>query len=199
MFTGLIETTGTIIKIDSEGSNKTFCVESSISRELSVDQSVSHDGVCLTVIKVTGNQHYVTAIDETLKRSTLDTLRIGDEVNLERCLLPTQRLDGHIVQGHVDCMTTISDIADADGSKVFTFELDSQYAHLIIEKGSIAIDGISLTIVDCGLDFFSVAIIPHTLQVTTMKHYKLGHMVNIEFDIVGKYLSRYKEILAAGL
>lgn len=194
MFTGLIETTGIVREITTQGANKTFLIESNISSELTIDQSVSHNGVCLTVTAVKDNIHTVTAINETLIRSTLGDLKEGYEVNIERCLLPTQRLDGHIVQGHVDGMGKIIKIEDADGSLVYTIEIDEKYAHLIIEKGSIAVDGVSLTIVSVGQDFFSVAIIPHTSSVTIFKHYEEGSCVNLEFDIVGKYLSRYKEI-----
>ncbi len=194
MFTGLIETTGIVREITTQGANKTFLIESNISSELTVDQSVSHNGVCLTVTAVKGNIHTVTAINETLIRSTLGDLKEGYEVNIERCLLPTQRLDGHIVQGHVDGMGKIIKIEDAAGSMVYTIEIDEKYAHLIIEKGSIAVDGVSLTIVSVGPNFFSVAIIPHTSSVTIFKHYEEGSYVNLEFDIVGKYLSRYKEI-----
>ncbi len=194
MFTGLIEAIGLVKFISTEGKNKTFLIQSAISNELAVDQSVSHNGVCLTVTAVQENTHSVTAIEETLHRSTLDNIKVGDTLNLERCILPTQRLDGHIVQGHVDSMGEIIHLADANGSTLISIKIPPRYAPLIIVKGSIAIDGISLTIVSCTQDSFSVAIIPHTLEMTTIGNKKVGDYVNLEYDIIGKYFSRYKEL-----
>lgn len=194
MFTGLIEALGTIEKIEEKGNNKTFTIKSPISDELDIDQSVSHNGVCLTVTAVNEGNHRLTAVEETLNRSNLNFLEKGSNVNLERCLLPTQRLDGHIVQGHVDDMGEIKQIEERNGSTLFTIEFDPKHAHLLIEKGSIAVDGVSLTIVSCDKDSFQVTIIPHTSENTLFGNYSIGTRVNLEFDIVGKYLSRYKQL-----
>jgi riboflavin synthase len=190
MFTGIIETTGIITHIATNGSNKTFEVESSISNELKIDQSVSHNGVCLTVEKTTGNQHSLTAIEETLAKTNLDQWTIGSVVNLERCITLSGRLDGHIVQGHVDTTATCTEIIEKDGSKEFNFQFDKKFAALIIEKGSIAINGISLTVFNVGDNSFTVAIIPYTLEHTNMKYLEKGDVVNIEFDMIGKYVNR---------
>lgn len=194
MFTGLIEDIGTVKKIENNGNNKTFTVSSSISDKLEIDQSISHNGVCLTVTATSNGSHKVTAVEETLKRSNLLYLNEGSKVNLERCLLPTQRLDGHIVQGHVDDIGKITEIEDRDGSTLYEIKYDPVLAHLIIEKGSISVDGVSLTIVHCDRDKFQVTIIPHTSKNTLFGRYTVGTRVNLEFDIVGKYISRYRQL-----
>ena len=194
MFTGIIECTGTIEKVESTGSNKTFWIKSPISHELKVDQSLSHNGVCLTVEEIFSSSHRVTAIEETLRKTNLYTLQPGSEINLERCMLMNGRLDGHIVQGHVDCTATCSQKKQLDGSWEFSFEFDKQFAHLVIEKGSISINGTSLTCFNVSENSFTVAIIPYTFDHTNIKHVIVGSIVNIEFDIIGKYILRKMEL-----
>ena len=194
MFTGIIETIGTVQKIESELSNLHFYIESAISDELKVDQSVSHNGVCLTVVQLEPGVHKVTAIKETLEKSNLGLLKEGDAVNLERCTQIGGRLDGHIVQGHVD-QTAICVAADPqDGSVLFTFEYEPGPKNITVEKGSITVNGISLTVVNSERNSFSVAIIPFTLEHTNMKDLQVGQTVNLEFDIIGKYVSRIMEL-----
>jgi len=188
MFTGIIEAIGKIESIEKNGSNKTFWINSSISNELKADQSVSHNGVCLTVEGVKENSHRVTAIEETLAKSNLDSWQKGDEVNIERCMVMNGRLDGHIMQGHVDTTAVCVDKQDLNGSWQFRFQFPDGFSKLVIEKGSIAINGISLTIFDVDANKFSVAIIPYTFEHTNMKHVSIGTTVNIEFDIIGKYV-----------
>jgi riboflavin synthase len=190
MFTGIIEAIGLVKEIKHEGSNKTFCMESPISKELKPDQSVSHNGVCLTVTKVTGNQHWVTAIDETLNKTTLGLMVIGDEINLERCMVANGRFDGHIVQGHVDQTGTCISVENADGSWVYTFEYDPSLGNITVEKGSISINGVSLTCFNSSENRFTVAIIPYTFEHTNFHKIKSGNVVNLEFDIIGKYVKR---------
>ena len=190
MFTGIIEAIGLVREIKQESSNKTFCMESPISHELKPDQSVSHNGVCLTVTKVIGNQHWVTAIDETLKKSTLGSLKLGDQVNLERCMVANGRFDGHVVQGHVDQTGTCISVEDADGSWTYTFEYDPSLGNITVEKGSISINGVSLTCFNSNENRFTVAIIPYTFEHTNFHQIKSGDMVNLEFDIIGKYVKR---------
>lgn len=190
MFTGIIESIGTIRQIQTEGKNKHFQVASDISKELKVDQSVAHDGVCLTVTKVDGNTHWVTAIDETLKKSNLDKLMSSSVVNLERCMLNNGRFDGHIVQGHVDQTATCTRIEEKGGSWEFDFEYDPSQQNVTVEKGSITVNGISLTCFNSELNKFTVAIIPYTYEHTSIKNVKVGSVVNLEFDIVGKYVKR---------
>lgn len=190
MFTGIIETLGTVRKIESEQSNLHFFIESSISHELKIDQSISHNGVCLTVVGIEGQIHQVTAIKETLDKSSLDLLKVDDVVNLERCTQVGGRLDGHIVQGHVDQTAICVAVEPQDGSTVFTFEYDSSLQNITVEKGSITVNGISLTVVNSGDSQFSVAIIPYTLEHTNLKSVEVGSTVNLEFDIVGKYVSK---------
>ena len=186
MFTGIIESVGKIKEIRKEGTNLHFCINSSISPELKIDQSVSHNGVCLTVTEIENDQHWVTAIDETLIKSNLGKLRANDAVNLERCMKVDARFDGHIVQGHVDTVAEVKQIVDQDGSWVFTFLLKSE--GLIVEKGSVCVNGTSLTCFNVeGLNF-SVAIIPYTFEYTNFSQLAVGDMVNIEFDIIGKYI-----------
>ena len=182
MFTGIIETVGIIEHIEQNGSNKSFWITSAISNELKVDQSVSHNGVCLTVESVTENRHQVTAIEETLVKSNFNEVRVGDEINLERCMLMNGRIDGHIVQGHVDASAVCIDKKDLNGSWEYRFNFSEEFAKLVIEKGSIAINGISLTLFNVGLNEFSVAIIPYTYQHTNMNGVNVGTIVNIEFD-----------------
>ena len=188
MFTGIIEAIGKIESIEKNGSNKTFWISSSISNELKADQSVSHNGVCLTVEGVKENSHRVTAIEETLAKSNLGKWREGDEVNIERCMVMNGRLDGHIVQGHVDTTAVCVDKQDLNGSWQFRFQFPDEFSKLVIEKGSIAINGISLTVFNVDANEFSVAIIPYTLEHTNMKHISVGTTANIEFDIIGKYV-----------
>ena len=190
MFTGIIETLGTVAKVDLEGANKNFCIESDISRKLKADQSVSHNGVCLTVTRVEGNKHWVTAIDETLQKSNLGKLKLGDKVNLERCMIANGRFDGHIVQGHVDQTGVCKSVKEADGSWIFNFEYDPFLGNITVEKGSISINGVSLTCFNSSDHAFTVAIIPYTFLHTNFKKLKPGDEVNLEFDIIGKYVKR---------
>lgn len=193
MFTGIIESLGTVKEIHPEQGNLHFFIESDISEQLKIDQSVSHNGVCLTVVGVQGAVHQVTAIRETLEKSNLNSLRVADRVNLERCVQIGGRLDGHIVQGHVDQTAICTAIEAQDGSSLFNFEYDSQVGNVTVEKGSITINGISLTVVGSELDSFSVAIIPYTLEHTNLKALEVGSTVNLEFDVIGKYVARMLE------
>lgn len=188
MFTGIIETTGQIKDVKKEGSNRHFNIQSSISEELKVDQSVAHDGVCLTVTGVDKDSHWVTAIDETLKKSILGTWQPGKSINLERCMKADSRFDGHIVQGHVDGVAKVENIEEEEGSWVFTFAVAN--TQLMVEKGSITINGTSLTCFDVTDGTFKVAIIPYTYQHTTFQYLKSEHQVNLEFDIIGKYVQK---------
>jgi len=194
MFTGIIETTGRIEAVLPTGSNTSFWISSPISKELSIDQSVAHNGVCLTVEEVMNDRHRVTAIQETLSKTTLGQWQQGDEVNLERCMPMNGRLDGHIVQGHVDTRGQCLWVKDQDGSHVYRFSFPEPFTHLVVEKGSICLNGISLTIFDVGSNEFSVAIIPYTFEHTNIKSVKQGDAVNLEFDIVGKYVARMQEL-----
>lgn len=194
MFTGIIECTGIIEKVESNGSNKTFWVNSPISNELKVDQSLAHNGVCLTVEEISHNTHKVTAIEETLRKTNLGLLQSGTEINLERCMVMNGRLDGHMVQGHIDCTATCIEMKKLDGSWEFTFEFAKEFAHLVIEKGSISVNGTSLTCFNVTGNTFTVAIIPYTFEHTNIKHVTAGSIVNIEFDIIGKYIFRKSEL-----
>ena len=194
MFTGIIETTGVIEKIITSGTNKTFWVKSSISSELKVDQSVSHNGVCLTVEAVAADMHQLTAIEETLVKTNLNSWKEGDIVNIERCLQMNGRLDGHIVQGHVDTTAVCNSAEEKNGSWEYRFEIDKHFARLIIEKGSVCLNGISLTIFNVTDNSFTVAIIPYTYNHTNMNQLKAGDKVNIEFDMIGKYVNRIEEL-----
>jgi riboflavin synthase len=191
MFTGIIETTGIISSISSEGSNKTFCVSSSLATQLKADQSLSHDGVCLTVERVSGDSYQVTAIAETLSKTSLAYWKPGTRINLERCLPMNGRIDGHIVQGHVDTAAVCTERLNREGSWIFRFEFPGNFKNLIIEKGSIAINGISLTCFDISEKSFSVAIIPYTFENTNIQEVYPGTHVNIEFDLIGKYVERF--------
>ncbi len=194
MFTGIIETLGKVEKLEKEGGNLHITVSSSITQELKIDQSVSHNGVCLTVVSLDGDSYTVTAIEETLNKTSLGNLKVGNVVNLERAMLLGARLDGHIVQGHVDQTAVCTSIAEKDGSWFFTFQYDSKLNNITIEKGSITVDGVSLTVVDSKKDSFSVAIIPYTYEHTRFHTYKVGAVVNLEFDVVGKYVARLLEL-----
>ena len=190
MFTGIIETLGKVEGIKEEGTNKHFTISSPFTNELQIDQSVAHNGVCLTVIGINGTNYTVTAIDETLNKTNLGSLKQGDIVNLERCMQANGRFDGHVVQGHVDQVGTCEAIVDENGSWRFTFSYDASTGNVTVEKGSICINGISLTVVDSEVDRFSVAIIPYTYEHTNLQHIKPGDTVNLEFDIIGKYVAR---------
>ena len=194
MFTGIIETIGTVEAVTSTGTNKTFWIASPLSREFKIDQSVSHNGVCLTVEEIQDNRHRVTAIAETLQKSNLDHWKTGDLVNIERCMLMNGRLDGHIVQGHVDTTATCMDKKELDGSWEFRFRFPGQFGALVIEKGSICLNGISLTIFNITDNEFSVAIIPYTFEHTNIQQIAAGSVVNLEFDMVGKYITRIHQL-----
>jgi len=193
MFTGIIETTGIVKKLTSENSNLHITISSTITDELKIDQSVAHNGVCLTVVAIKDNEYVVTAIEETLNKTNINSLKINEEVNLERAMLLGSRLDGHIVQGHVDQTAKCIEINNREGSWIFTFEYDQSLGNLTIEKGSITIDGTSLTVVNSGINTFSVAIIPYTLEHTKFKHYNLDTIVNLEFDVIGKYVKKISQ------
>lgn len=190
MFTGIIEALGKVESIERERSNTHFQISSDIGEELKVDQSVSHNGVCLTVTRIEGRNHWVTAIDETLKRSSLGLLQPGDLVNLERCMLNNGRFDGHIVQGHVDQTGIIRSVKEEDGSWLFTIGYDAGQGNLTVEKGSIAVNGVSLTCFNSRDDAFTVAIIPYTFAHTNFSGLRQGDRVNLEFDIIGKYVRK---------
>lgn len=190
MFTGIIETLGTVAKIEREQSNMHIYIHSDISSQLKIDQSVSHNGVCLTVVGIQDNTHKVTAIDETLQKTNLNKLQEGQLINIERCTPANGRFDGHIVQGHVDQTATCVAKENQDGSWLFTFQYDPRFNNITVEKGSISVNGISLTVVNSLTDRFSVAIIPYTIEHTNLKHVDIGSIVNLEFDIVGKYISK---------
>lgn len=190
MFTGIIETLGKVQHIESDGGNIHYYIQSSISKDLKIDQSVSHNGVCLTVVGVNENVHQVTAIHETLIKSNLGVLQKGDLVNLERCTPANGRFDGHIVQGHVDQTATCINIETQNGSSIFTFEYTPQHNNITVEKGSITVNGISLTVINSESNRFSVAIIPYTLEHTNLSKIAEKDTVNLEFDIVGKYVAK---------
>jgi riboflavin synthase len=191
MFTGIIETIGKIEEVIDTGTNKTFWISSPLSHELKVDQSIAHNGVCLTVEAVLNNRHQVTAIAETLQKSNLGHWQTGDLVNLERCMIMNGRLDGHIVQGHVDTTGDCISRKELDGSWEFRFRFPNAFTSLVIEKGSISMNGISLTIFNVTHNEFTVAIIPYTFEHTNIKNIHAGTMVNLEFDMVGKYVNRF--------
>lgn len=190
MFTGIIENVGMVSEIIQDKSNVHYWIVSPISNQLKVDQSVSHNGVCLTVVEIRNEAHRVTAIDETLKKTNLKSIKTGDLINLERCMIANGRFDGHIVQGHVDQIGKCVDIKDESGSTKFTFAYDSSTQNITVEKGSICINGVSLTVVESKANSFSVYIIPYTLEHTNLKSVKLNDEVNLEFDIIGKYLAK---------
>ncbi len=190
MFTGIIEQIGKVVSIETKGTNLSFWIESQMSYELKVDQSVSHNGVCLTVEKVENNQHQVTAIAETLTKTNLHNWQVGSLINLERCMQMNGRLDGHLVQGHVDAVGKCMEANTKDGSWEYVISFDKSFAALLIEKGSITLNGISLTAFEVGLTHFKVAIIPYTYEHTNMQKLAIGDEVNLEFDLIGKYLQR---------
>ena len=190
MFTGIIETLGKITDLQQEKGNLNITVESAISHELKIDQSVAHNGVCLTVVALADGLHVVTAIEETLNKTNLSQLKVGDPVNLERCMQMNARLDGHIVQGHVDQVAVCTAFKELDGSWEYTFEYDAPSGNVTVEKGSICVNGISLTVVNSHANSFSVAIIPYTFEHTNLHNVQVGSQVNLEFDIIGKYVAR---------
>lgn len=194
MFTGIIEQTGLVEAIETTGTNATFWISSPLSAELKIDQSVSHSGVCLTVEEIKDNKHRVTAIEETLNKTNLGSWKIGTLINLERCMIMNGRLDGHIVQGHVDATAMCIKKLTLDGSWEFTFEFDTQFAHLVIEKGSISVNGTSLTCFNVTNNSFTVAIIPYTFEHTNMNQLEEGNYINVEFDIIGKYVQRMAQL-----
>jgi len=190
MFTGIIEAFGRVIALEREGENLHISIESSLSKELKIDQSVAHNGVCLTVVRCDSKNYTVTAIDETLKKTNLGTLKMGSYVNLERAMKLGARLDGHMVQGHVDQTAKCIEAKTLDGSWFYTFEYDKSSGHITIEKGSITINGVSLTVVNSKENQFSVAIIPFTYEHTNFNQLNIGDPVNLEFDLIGKYLAK---------
>lgn len=194
MFTGIIETLGKVVGIDAEGGNMHLSIETPLANELKIDQSVAHNGVCLTVVEKTSKQYMVTAIAETLEKTSLNHFKVGQLINLERAMILGSRLDGHIVQGHVDQTGVCSGLKEEDGSWVFTFTYDPDKSNVTIEKGSITIDGTSLTVVNSQKNSFSVAIIPYTYAHTCFQQYEIGTVVNLEFDVIGKYVKRLLEV-----
>ncbi len=194
MFTGIIEKIGIVTDIISSENNISFWIKSPISDELNIDQSVAHNGVCLTVEEIIEGKHRVTAIQETLNKTNLKQWKKNSFINLERCLAMNGRLDGHLVQGHIDSIAICLEIVEKQGSWEYTFEFDPKFASLIIEKGSITVNGISLTLFDITNQSFRVAIIPYTYEHTNMKHLTLGDEVNVEFDLIGKYINRMMEL-----
>jgi len=193
MFTGIIEDLASIESITKDQENIHYKVKSAITNELKIDQSVAHNGVCLTVVSIDGDTYTVTAIQETLDKTNLNDLAVNDIVNLERAMKLGARLDGHIVQGHVDQVGTCAAISEEDGSWRFTFDYDTSLGNVTIEKGSITVNGTSLTVVDSKEGAFSVAIIPYTYEHTGFKNFKVGTRVNLEFDVIGKYVKRLTE------
>lgn len=199
MFSGIVECMARVVAIESDRENKHFTLECDFGNELKIDQSVSHNGVCLTVVSREGNQYVVTAMDETLKRSNLGLLSPGDEVNVERSMMMNGRLDGHIVQGHVDQTATCTNVEDADGSFVYTFTYESNpemvaRGYFTVDKGSVTVNGVSLTVCEPTENSFKVCIIPYTYEHTNFHAIKVGTRVNIEFDILGKYISRLAQL-----
>ena len=190
MFTGIIEDLGIVKNLQSEGSNLHITLSSKLTPELKIDQSVAHNGVCLTVVSTQENNYTVTAIEETLQKTNLSNLHVNEAVNLERAMILGSRLDGHIVQGHVDQTATCTGVEQKEGSWIFTFEYDSTLNNVTIEKGSITVNGVSLTVVNSLKNSFSVAIIPYTYEHTTFNSFEIGTIVNLEFDVVGKYVKR---------
>lgn len=194
MFTGIIETIGIIKDICKDQENLNLIIESKITNELKIDQSVAHNGICLTVVEIKENLYTVTAIKETIDKTTIGNWRINDPINIERAMILGSRLDGHIVQGHVDQIGFCKNIKEADGSWYFTFEYDTSLSNVTIEKGSITVNGTSLTVVNSKLNEFSVAIIPYTYENTVFSAIKIGDSVNLEFDVIGKYVKRLTEL-----
>ena len=194
MFTGIIEAFGTITQLEKENENVHVSLESPLTPELKIDQSVAHNGVCLTVVKIEGAVYTVTAIKETIDKTNLSKWAVGDKINLERAMKLGARLDGHIVQGHVDQVGTCTDVTEEGGSWFFDFEYDPALKNITIEKGSITVNGTSLTVVNSGINTFSVAIIPYTYEHTNFHTFKKGSLVNLEFDVVGKYITKMQQL-----
>jgi riboflavin synthase len=191
MFTGIIEEVATVVDLQKEQENLHITLKSNITSELKIDQSVAHNGVCLTVVNIKGDEYTVTAIKETLDRSNIGLFTVGEEVNLERSMMMQGRIDGHIVQGHVDQTANVVSIIDQDGSAMYGFDYDSQEGNLTVPKGSITVNGVSLTVVDSKPGHFSVAIIPYTIEHTNFHNFKIGTKINLEFDVIGKYVATY--------
>lgn len=189
MFTGIIEHLGEVVSLQKEAENLHISMRTPITQELKIDQSVAHNGVCLTVVAIEGDVYTVTAIQESLQKTNLGELAVGDKVNIERCMKLGDRVDGHLVQGHVDQTAKCVEVAEADGSHLFTFQYENT-GNITVEKGSICVNGVSLTVVNSQEETFSVAIIPYTFEHTNFHTLKLGTTVNLEFDIVGKYLAK---------
>ncbi len=196
MFTGIIEDLGVVKVLVKEKENINITIESNIATELKIDQSIAHNGVCLTVVNLKDTQYTVTAIKETLDKSNIGALKVNDSVNLERAMKLGDRLDGHIVQGHVDQIATCIDVKELDGSWEYTFKYDASLGNITIEKGSITINGVSLTVIDSKRDAFSVAIIPYTYKHTNFNSLNIGSSVNLEFDVIGKYISKLQKMKA---
>lgn len=194
MFTGIIETVSTLKKVAKDQDNIHLTIDSPLAKELKIDQSVAHNGICLTVVELSDTDYTVTAIRETIEKTTIGSWESGDAINLERAMKLGDRLDGHIVQGHVDQIATCSNIKDAEGSTYYTFTYDKSLNNITIEKGSITVNGVSLTVVNSGIDEFSVAIIPYTKEHTNFNAFKVGTQVNLEFDVIGKYVSKLQQI-----
>ena len=194
MFTGIIETLGRVEKIEKDRENINFTIQTNITHELKIDQSVAHNGVCLTVVAISGKNYVVTAIKETLDKTNLGHLSENDLLNIERAMKLGDRLDGHIVQGHVDQTAVCSEVLENDGSWIFTFVYDANANNITIEKGSVTVNGVSLTVVDSKKNQFSVAIIPYTYTHTGFSKFKKGTIVNLEFDVIGKYVARLHEL-----
>lgn len=194
MFTGIIETLGTVKQLTRLKDNLDITIESTITNELKIDQSVAHNGVCLTVVEINENQYKVTAIKETLDKTNIGDLQLNDIVNIERAMKLGDRLDGHIVQGHVDQTATCVKASETNGSWLYTFEYNPKLNNITIEKGSITVNGVSLTVVNSQKNSFSVAIIPYTHEHTNFKHFKIGTKINLEFDVIGKYVKRLNEL-----
>ena len=190
MFTGIIETLGIVQDVKKEQDNIHITIDSTLSNELKIDQSVAHNGICLTVVAIAGSHYTVTAIGETIKKTNISNWKAGDEVNLERAMKLGDRLDGHIVQGHVDQIGTCITAEETNGSWFYTFEYNADLKNITIEKGSITVNGVSLTVVDSGVNNFSVAIIPYTYEHTNFNSFVVGTKVNLEFDVIGKYVSK---------
>jgi len=190
MFTGIIETLGALVEVKKDQENLHLTIESGLTNDLKIDQSIAHNGVCLTVVSKTNSTYTVTAIQETCLKTNIGSWAVGDAINLERAMLLGARLDGHIVQGHVDQTGICTEIREAEGSWYFSFEYDPSLHNITIEKGSITVNGVSLTVVNSKANSFSVAIIPYTYQHTNFHSFKVGTKVNLEFDVIGKYVSR---------
>ncbi len=194
MFTGIIETLGRISKIEKDQENLRLTIDSEITNELKIDQSIAHNGICLTVVAIKDSTYTVTAIKETIQKTNIGYWQVGDLINLERGMRLGDRLDGHLVQGHIDQTGVCTQIEDAAGSTYFTFEYDKSTENLTIEKGSITVNGVSLTVVNSGTNTFSVAIIPYTLKHTNFKNFEIGTVVNLEFDVIGKYITKMHQL-----